>query len=198
MGRYAEAEAMHAAILAARREVLGPRNPATLNTLNNLTALYMADGRYAQAEVACRDLALLYQQQYGKDDEGAMIARTRLTAALVALDRPAEAETIARELLAQRERLTPDHWQRENVRLRLGAALHRQRKFAEAEAELSLAVAGSRRHRAALPVSARNQIVEAGELLIDVYRQTGRPEKAAAVRATLPREVAPPPRATSN
>ena len=49
-GKYAEACALAEQVLAARERVLGPEHPSTLSSVNNLAALYDAQGRYGEAE----------------------------------------------------------------------------------------------------------------------------------------------------
>jgi hypothetical protein len=45
-----------------------------------------------------------------------------------------------------------------------------------------------------IPPQGANNLPRAGWQLVRLYNLTGRPEKAAVVRAELPREVAPQPR----
>jgi hypothetical protein len=47
---YGEAEPLYQEALQVRREVLGPRHPGTLTSLDNLAALYRDQGRYGEAE----------------------------------------------------------------------------------------------------------------------------------------------------
>src|SRR6266852_8252134 len=54
-GRYGEAEPLGREALQGRREVLGPRHPDTLGSLNQLTLLYRAEGRLDEAEPPARE-----------------------------------------------------------------------------------------------------------------------------------------------
>jgi tetratricopeptide (TPR) repeat protein len=59
MGRDAEAEPLLKRALAVDEKALGPDHPETAVVLNNLSALYRAQGQYAQAETLCkRSLAI--------------------------------------------------------------------------------------------------------------------------------------------
>jgi hypothetical protein len=55
-GEYAEAEAMEREVLAARREVQGPRHPDTLTTMGNLAVTLCALGKHAEAEAMEREV----------------------------------------------------------------------------------------------------------------------------------------------
>src|SRR3546814_1379167 len=59
------------AALSLRRETLGPDNPATLDTANNLAGLYRKTGRAAEAE------ALLYHvlEEIGRASCGARVGQ---------------------------------------------------------------------------------------------------------------------------
>jgi tetratricopeptide (TPR) repeat protein len=49
-GQYGQAEPLFAQVLQLRREVLGPRDPATLRSMRNLAEAYWDQGRYGEAE----------------------------------------------------------------------------------------------------------------------------------------------------
>ena len=59
LGKHAEAEAMEREVLAARREVLGPRHPDTLATMGNLADTLRALGKHAEAEAIERERDLV-------------------------------------------------------------------------------------------------------------------------------------------
>ena len=58
-GRHTEAEAMNREVLEARRDVLGPRHPDTLTTMNNLAITLAEQGRHAEAEAMDTSMAPL-------------------------------------------------------------------------------------------------------------------------------------------
>lgn len=109
----------------------------------------------------------------------------------------ADAEAAAREALAIREARIPDGWPTFNNKTLVGAALLGQKKYAEAEPLLFTGYEGlkARRHLLPPPSAAQeDHLSRAGWQLALLYDRTGRPVKAAAVRAELPRETAPRPR----
>uniref|UniRef100_L7J7P1 Kinesin light chain n=1 Tax=Pyricularia oryzae (strain P131) TaxID=1143193 RepID=L7J7P1_PYRO1 len=56
---YEEAEQMHRETLALRKKVLGPENPSTLNSMNNLASVLKNQGKYEEAEHLYQRLNLL-------------------------------------------------------------------------------------------------------------------------------------------
>jgi tetratricopeptide (TPR) repeat protein len=50
MGHYSESEPLYQRSLAIREKALGPEHPDVAQSLNNLAALYKAQGQYAKAE----------------------------------------------------------------------------------------------------------------------------------------------------
>ena len=51
-GRYGEAEPLYQRALKIREKVLGPEHPDVAHSLNNLAALYHAQGRYGGGRAA--------------------------------------------------------------------------------------------------------------------------------------------------
>jgi len=49
-GRYAEADAMYAELIAAQRRTIGPDHPATLLSMSHAAENLEEEGQYAQAE----------------------------------------------------------------------------------------------------------------------------------------------------
>jgi hypothetical protein len=193
-GRAREAEPMHREVLAARRKRLGASHPASLSSLNNLAALLLDDGRAAEAEVLCREHVALAEKTYGAKHAEVAGAKARLGQALLEQKKPAEAEPLLREALAIREAAMPNHWSTANTKARLGRALQMQAKPKDAEPLLADGYAGLLGNLATLPSDARRYVLQAGTWLAELYDATHRPEQATAVRKSLPREPAPPPR----
>ena len=54
-GRTEEAEPLLRETLQLRREVLGPRHPDTLQSINTLAFLYRSQGRHGEAEPLYRE-----------------------------------------------------------------------------------------------------------------------------------------------
>ena len=96
------------------------------------------------------------------------------------------AEPLARECLALREKQIPDTWWAFDGRSILGACLLGQRKYAEAEPLLLSGYAGMKRHEDRIPVVWRKPLLrEAMWHLVQFYKATGQPEKAAEWKKKL-------------
>ena len=66
LSKHAEAEAMGREVLAARREVLGPRHPDTLTTMNNLASTLYELGKHAEAEAMVREVLTARQELHAE------------------------------------------------------------------------------------------------------------------------------------
>ncbi|MFI1920410.1 tetratricopeptide repeat protein [Nocardia sp. NPDC020380] len=92
MGRFAEAETEHAAVLAARLRTLGPDNSATLASRNNLALLLHELGRLGEAEAEHRIVHEVRARLLGADHPATLTNRNNLALVLHDLGRFAEAE----------------------------------------------------------------------------------------------------------
>ncbi len=106
----------------------------------------------------------------------------------------AEAEPLLREGLAIREKLAPNEWSTFNARSLLGAALAGLSKPGDAEPLMKAGYEGLVRTRDSIPATSPRILFDAGHRLASLYAATNRPELAAVLRATLPREPAPTPK----
>jgi hypothetical protein len=104
------------------------------------------------------------------------------------------AERFARESLAIREQKQPDAWSTFNSKALVGITLLCQSRFAEAEPFLVAGYDGLKARRMSTLPAGKSNLRRAGWQLVLLYDLTNRPEKAAALRAELGREVPPPPR----
>ncbi len=116
---------------------------------------------------------------------------------LLDLEAYREVEPLARQCLEIREFLDEPRWSYLNAKAMLGRALAGQSKFAEAEPILRTGFLGLYMLRDKIPPAARNRLFEAGQALAALYEATKRPDQAKAIRALIPKELAPPPRTRS-
>ena len=65
-GRYGEAEPLLTEVLQLHREVLGPRHPSTMTSMDNLAALYVSQGRYGEAEPLLTEALQLHREVLGE------------------------------------------------------------------------------------------------------------------------------------
>ena len=97
-------------LLADYERVLGPDHPDTLNSRNNLAAIYVAAGRSAEAIGLHEQTLADYERTLGPDHPGTLASRNNLALAYQAAGRPADAIGLHEQALADRERvLGPDH-----------------------------------------------------------------------------------------
>ncbi|KAK3346489.1 Tetratricopeptide repeat-domain-containing protein [Lasiosphaeria hispida] len=66
-GRWAEAEPLKVQVVEARKRVLGPEHPDTLDSMNNLAITWKDLGRLQDAENLMRECIRLRQQVLGKE-----------------------------------------------------------------------------------------------------------------------------------
>ena len=97
-GRYSEAEPLFLEDLQASREVLGPRHPGTLTSLNNLADLYQAQGRLAEAEPLYRDALQGRRDVLGPRHPDTLLTQLKMAGHLVNQGRRAEAMPMLQQM----------------------------------------------------------------------------------------------------
>lgn len=108
--RLAEAEATLSRSLALRRRGLGADHPETVETLNNLAAVWLARGDLPRAEGAMREALARHREKLGNDHPSVATNLNNLGALLAQEGRLDEAERATAEALAIREKvLGPNH-----------------------------------------------------------------------------------------
>jgi hypothetical protein len=101
-----------------------------------------------------------------------------------------EAEAILRECLAIREKVQPDVWNTFNARSRLGGSLLGQKKYAEAEPLIVSGYQGMKAREARIPPPSKPSFTEAAELVVRLYEEWGKKDKAAEWRTRLAKPTA--------
>jgi hypothetical protein len=96
-----------------------------------------------------------------------------------------QAELLLREAVNGYEKAGPDIWRRYNCQSMLGASLADQKKYAEAEALLLSGYQGMLQREATIPASERIELERAGEWIVQLYQDWGKPDKAAEWREKL-------------
>ena len=122
---------------------LGPDDPATIDTRNNLAAAYSVAGRVADAIVLHEGTLKLIEPKLGKDHPRTLIILANLATNLERADRWAEAEVRRRDALARRRKsVQPDSPLLAGDLDGIGLVLLHQKKWLEAEGVLreSLAI----------------------------------------------------------
>jgi serine/threonine protein kinase len=96
-----------------------------------------------------------------------------------------EAEWSFREALNSYEKENVNDWQRYSCQGMLGASLAGQRKFAEAEPQLLAGFQGMLGRLNSANAESRPEVLDAGDQIIQMYQDWGKPEKAAEWREKI-------------
>jgi len=134
LGLAAESLPLNQRALEIRRRVLGPRDPATLDTMNAVGIDEYYQGRYDEAEKVFREVLQLRREVSGNENRDTLGAMANLSAAYQVQGRYAQAEELQRELLDTRRRIFgPEYPDTVESMLLLANTLNSQHKEAESE-----------------------------------------------------------------
>jgi eukaryotic-like serine/threonine-protein kinase len=134
--RLDEARTILEQALSIRERVYGPVHPSVASTANELGNILVLQGKYDQAEPYFRRMLSIYHQIYG--DKHYLIGLATSNLATVYIDRKdyVHAEQLYREAIRRlTEAQGPDHMNTGIAHIKLGRALLRQARFAEAAVE---------------------------------------------------------------
>jgi tetratricopeptide (TPR) repeat protein len=184
-GKYPQAEPLFTKVLEIRRRLLGDDHPDTLITLNNLARLYRSQGNYAQAEPLYIKVLEVRRRVLGPESPATTNVMASLGQVRLSQQRYAEAESLLREALNGQTKIAPDGWERYDSQSMLGATFAAQARFGEAEPLLVAGYQGLLQRKTAIPWEARSTLEQAGERIVQLYRDWGKPEKAAEWREKL-------------
>jgi tetratricopeptide (TPR) repeat protein len=184
-GTYALAEPEFLKLLEVERRALGEDHPYTLVTMNNLALLYRYQGNYAQAEPLYIKLLDLQRRVLGAEHPRRLASMNDLALLYLNQAKDAEAEALLRVTLASYEKAMTDTWGRYNCRSLLGASLAGQKKYAESEALLLSGYEGMTQRISTIPAASRLRLEQTGKQIVELYREWGKPQKAAEWRAKL-------------
>jgi len=178
--RFAEANELLQHSLAIKQRVYGDVHPSVASSLNELGALALQQGRYADAERDFTRMAAIYRRIYGEHHYLLATALSNLASVYTAQKQWARAEKIFRQVVPlYTETLAADNINTGIARIKLGQAILRQGRYAEAEPE----------SRAGYEILAKKMdpkvswLVNARKNLIEEYDALHNPEEAAKFRA---------------
>jgi eukaryotic-like serine/threonine-protein kinase len=178
-GRSVAAEELARSALDVRAARFGPDNPLTLHASESWSRIRAARGLHAEAEAGMRDVLARRRRLLPAGHPDVAESLLDLGTLLERRGDPREAEPLLREALGIfAAKLPPQHWQTAQAKSALGGCLaalghgvEAERLLAEAEA--ALARQGGR----------QSETLEARGRLARLYEQTGRPDKASALRS---------------
>ncbi len=184
-GRNDEALPLLEQALDLRKAELGADSPEISDTLSNLGASYLAAGRFDEALPLLKEAVKRRKAALGPNDADTLESMDRLAEADIQVDRSVEAESVARECLDLREQRHPDDWCTYYTRSLVGAALMRQKKYAEAEPLLISGYEGMRDRDDQIPQGSKKYLQDALQRLVQLYEATNQLEKATKYKALI-------------
>ena len=169
-------------LLESRRAWLKDRGRAKgddyVRAAEGLTHAYWSLGDFAKTAEMEREVVAWARTRNPPDPEYLAAWLESLGRSLMAMDRAGEAEPVMRESLAIREKTNPNQWDHHTGRLGLGIALHRQKKFVEAEALLLAGYEGMTKAGAAIPLGGEDWLTAGADTLVELYTAMGSTEAA--------------------
>ncbi|QBZ58570.1 hypothetical protein PoMZ_03525 [Pyricularia oryzae] len=134
LGQYEEAEQMYRETLALREKVLGPENPSTFASINNLALVLKNQGKYEEAEQMHRKTLELSKKVLGPENPETFNSMNNLASVLDNQGKYEEAEQMHRKKLAFKEKvLGPENPSTLASMNNLALVLDNQGKYEEAE-----------------------------------------------------------------
>jgi non-specific serine/threonine protein kinase/serine/threonine-protein kinase len=180
-GKYAQAEALFSQTLEIKRRVRGPEHPSTLYTLADFVSMYQRQGKYTLAQNYAAQALAGRRHALGSENPDTMASAADLALACLSQGKFAESEPLARETMETDGKIQPDNWQRFRAESLLGASLAGEKKYAEAEPLLLEGYRGMLARNHHIPAFDRYHLERAHQWLVQLYKDWGRPEKAAEV-----------------
>ena len=180
-----KAEPFFAQALDGFRRVKGENDPNTLNVTTNLADAYIAQGKLAEAEP-------LLQRKLDRERQKPDTPRPQIFDSLRALTKCqlgqkkyADAEKDLREMVEILKQILPDHWLAFEARSLLGESLLGQKKYDEAEKNLLDGYKGLEERSKQIPKEDQDCLSEAGDRLVRLYEEWGKPQEAESWRVKL-------------
>ena len=135
LGLYARAHGLAQAALERRRRLLGPEDPKTLESMQQMGGILLSEGHVTEAEDSFRQALALELRTLGPGSPITLQTEDSLVSVLNGKGLYAEAEKLGRQTVAtETQALGPRHLLTLNTTRLLAAAVRRQSRFAEAEA----------------------------------------------------------------
>jgi tetratricopeptide (TPR) repeat protein len=185
-GRLPEAVTLHEEALELRKAKRGPDHPETLQSMKGLAWAYLDADRLDEAIRLSEEALELHKAKLGLDHpesrdimavHAGAVGRMRLQQ-----KRYPEAEPLLRDDLSRHGKATT--WHRFRSESLLGASLLGQKKFGDAEPLLIKGYKGMK-EEAKISAERKHHLNEAGERVVRLYDEWGKPEEAAKWRAKL-------------
>lgn len=180
-GNYTQAESLFNQTLAIVRRVEGPEHPDTLAFMSDFAGMYQRKGNYSLAQKYAGQALAGRRHALGSENPDTMASAADLALAYLSQGKFAESEPLAREAMETNQKEHPDDWQRFRAESLLGASLAGQKKYAEAEPLLVEGYQGMLARKERIGVPNRYHLQLAHQWLVQLYKDWGKPQKAAEV-----------------
>jgi tetratricopeptide (TPR) repeat protein len=184
-GRYAQAEPLLTKVLEVFRRTEGEEHPDVLGAMSNLALLYRNEGKYELAEPLYLKALELQRRVLGPAYPRRLAVVNDLALLYVNQGRYAQAEALLHEALNSYQKSGNETWDRYNCQSLLGASLAGQKKYEEAEPLSVSGYEGMLQRETTIPAGSRFKLAHAGEWIVQLYKNWGKPEKAAVWKQKL-------------
>jgi tetratricopeptide (TPR) repeat protein len=184
-GKPAQAIALFQTALQTERSVLGEEHDLTLTTMKGLADAYRSQSKFAQADALYTSALGVRRRVSGAQHPATVNTLAALGQARLLAGKHGEAESILREALQGYEKAGLETWERYQCQSMLGASLVGQKKLQEAEPLLVAGYDGLIARRAAIPAESRPVLRTAGERIVRLYSDWGKPDKASEWKAKV-------------
>src|SRR5262252_7774507 len=151
----------------------------TLTFVADLAFMYQRQGKYGLAETHAAQALAGRRHALGSQHLATMASAADLALAYQSQGKFAESEALAREAWEFNRKKQPNDWQRFRAESLLGASLAGQKKYVEAEHLLVEGYQGMAERKDHIAVRDWYHLDRAGEWIIHLYQDWGKPKQAA-------------------
>jgi serine/threonine-protein kinase len=185
-GNYGAAAPLLKRVLAGQEQTYGPLHPYVALALSTIGTLELKQGNLAPAEANFRRAVAILQAKFGDTHHQTATAKANLAQVFIARKQDAQAEPLLREALkAQSEPPQPGNMSVGALHALLGCVLVRQKRYQEAESNLTAAYAILINQ----PKTYAKRLQEARQGLVEVYHALHQDDRANEFRAQLAASV---------
>jgi hypothetical protein len=144
-----------------------------------LALLFQNIGKYEEAESLYIKALEGRRRALGPQHPDTIIGQLRLAGLRLEQHQYGNAEPLLREALTSYEKSMVDTWRRYDTQSMLGASLTGQKKYAAGEALLLSGHQGMLQRVATIPAFERIELERAGQWIVQLYQDWGKPVQAA-------------------
>jgi eukaryotic-like serine/threonine-protein kinase len=183
LGDYSKAAELFSEAVGASRKALGDEHPYTQQAMAGLAQTYESQQRYADADALFTKVLETQQRVSGVENPDTLQTRVSLSGVKLKRQEYIEAERLLRLALPVYQKTSPESWDRFDCQAFLGASLAGQKKYSEAEPLLVAGFEGM--SRTAQTPDQRSASEQAGQQIVRLYQDWGKPGDAAEWRSKL-------------